>query len=437
MKRVLFLSIVLLHLFCDRDSDNQSAGEYSQKKHREFIESSETVTLENVFGNEHNISDDDYLLAEPTIIVAGYNNDIFIVDEGRIKVFYPNGKEKTIIGSQGEGPGEFGRNFVPFLSPEGYLTVMDCGGMGYSNEGYSGSSRLVYLYNVFAPDYSFITKRRFQSNENLLDFLSSKEIEFSLLTGRDFFTKRGIRETSIRRFYFLNNNEKLYGIVYHNPDLISDTKYIVEVLYENNGKFVSLYSGISFDPPGSSSSRYPLGEFKWDVLPRNRIICINTADDIFDLEGESTYTIQVISFNNEIKKAAIKHKFTPVELPESMFQNRDYSGMPSRMRKRMEKRAEDSREKVYFASVNRIRVDGDFAFVFLFSARNGDSQVNSFLQPRIVDIFDLNKMEYIKTVEFPFIPMVIRNGFAYIRNGDEKGFAVVEKYKIDPATYGK
>jgi hypothetical protein len=56
---------------------------------------------------------------------------------------------------------------------------------------------------------------------------------------------------------------------------------------------------------------------------------------------------------------------------------------------------------------------------------------------QLVDVFDISEKKYIKTVTFPEVYKVIRNGYAYNFGSDKDGFQIINKYKINPAVYGK
>ena len=84
--------------------------------------------------------------------------------------------------------------------------------------------------------------------------------------------------------------------------------------------------------------------------------------------------------------------------------------------------------KVY-APLKFFSTDGKFIFAFTYEYVKGKGI--------IVDVFDSEKEEYICSVYFPFEYPVIKNGYAYEPGINEEGFTVVEKYKLDPAVYGK
>ena len=86
-------------------------------------------------------------------------------------------------------------------------------------------------------------------------------------------------------------------------------------------------------------------------------------------------------------------------------------------------------DKKYWAPLRSLKTDGKYIFVFTRS-QNSNEEI-------LADIFNANNEEYISSAYFAFITMVIKNEHAYRITKNEDGFAVVEKYKIDPAVYGK
>ena len=79
------------------------------------------------------------------IIAVDNNNNIYVLDEYKVKVYDPNGKPKAIFGGKGMGPGEFAN--LP-LGPE-RITVSPTGFVTVYNERWFG-------YNVYNPQYKFV-----------------------------------------------------------------------------------------------------------------------------------------------------------------------------------------------------------------------------------------------------------------------------------------
>ena len=190
------------------------------------------LKLELSFGDEETIKNNEFLLAYPQLIMVNNQNDILVFDEDRIKVFDAGGKEKHIFGRTGQGPGEYGRPSIIggrnlsvgfFLSPQGYLIAMDSGGgTGGGNKivgdriNISGS--LYNQYNLFAPDYSFVYKKRLSNVLKLEEYFDSMNIE----APRTFY---------IRKLFFINEIERVYEILLKDNDPKSDIKYYTDVIF--------------------------------------------------------------------------------------------------------------------------------------------------------------------------------------------------------------
>jgi len=73
-------------------------------------------------------------------------------------------------------------------------------------------------------------------------------------------------------------------------------------------------------------------------------------------------------------------------------------------------------------------IDGNFVFVMLMT---------SDFEPQIpYDVLDLESGEFVASVDFSNFRL-IKNGYLYQIGPDEEGFAVIKRYKIDPAVYGR
>ena len=88
-----------------------------------------------------------------------------------------------------------------------------------------------------------------------------------------------------------------------------------------------------------------------------------------------------------------------------------------------------SKNITHYLPIQQILVDGSAVFVFTY-------QRNDFGE-YLVDIFDGNSEQYIKSVFFSVIPGEIKNGYAYRVYWDNDGFYFLEKYKIYPRVYEK
>jgi len=311
------------------------------------------------------------------------------VDEGMIKVYDKFGKSKKIIGRQGHGPGEFEGRPRMFLSPTGYLVVISLGS---------------YYYNLFAPDYSFVEKKRFSNSQPVI------------------------------KMYALNESEKVYEVI---ENIRNENKNYILIFYENNDIVIPLLqcknpeifefsSGIS---SGIYQSRW-LGGVYWELLPDRKIIYINTDEDTHDEKTGSKYTIHLISLDTfEDKK--ITRQFTPVEFHDELKKSSE---------DRQKEVANLYKDKKYYSSVHSIKVDQKY--VFIETGSNIDIYNNRNITEIAVDLFDFEADTFIKQVNYPERPFFSRrngtkNGYLYVFGSDVEGFAEIRKYKIDPAVYGK
>ncbi|MFC1556154.1 hypothetical protein ACFL67_03635 [candidate division KSB1 bacterium] len=436
MRFKIFMFIIVITFFHCTEKGDPELSKIDIERLREFRNSNEKITLDNIIGSEETVQNNDFLLAQPRIALVNEKNDVIIADEGRIKVFDALGKEKLIFGNIGQGPGEFYQNFIAFLSPEGYLSVMDVDAGAYGSEC-NGRARFIRYYNIFSPDYSFIEKRRFDSSEALTDYLLSSGAEINLLTGTAYLRNERKPDTFIRRFYLISENELLYALTYDITDQQNIIIPIYDIVYEKEGKIMSLCKSRNPAHTKLIGTSYPLGEVKWEVLPDNRIVCLNTDNDVVDPADKSFYSLQIISFKDRNSIKTIRRPYTPIRFPERMIEVKDVPGMTDDIRKREELRKKPYKDKGYYVSAVQLLSDNKFIFVFLYSKGYEKGSGGDPFIPLTTDVFDAENGEYVSTVDFPFIPWVIRNGYAYNLTVDADYFPVVEKYRIDPAVYGK
>ncbi|KPK94884.1 hypothetical protein AMJ80_05275 [bacterium SM23_31] len=414
MKRFRISLLVLLLFFnCSSDVEVQIA---------EIVPLTDALTFELSFGDEKTVTKDEFLLADPRMMIVSSNGDILIGDEDRIKVFDDNGKEKKIFGSVGEGPGEFSSSYAPYLGSEGHLIVVDASAFGWSPSEYSIVSRLDNFYNLFSPDYTFIEKLRFRNSLRIKEYLKTKELDVE-----NFY--------QVSKIIAINTTEKVYEIAFKNKLTGSDITNYAVILYENADMVVPLLQTRLINNP-MEVGEYRLGELHWELLPDRRIIYLDANEDTYKKRTGSFYTIHLISLDG-LEDKQIKHTFTPVEYPESRttakkitfgnFSNEDNEIF---QRKR-EREAKAFRDKKYYPSIERMKIDRYYAFMFTYN-KNDDKEI-------LTDVFDIEAGKYITSVYFPFIPAAIKNGYAYkfsnYMQTDE--FPEIEIYKIDQMVYGK
>ncbi|MFC1553621.1 hypothetical protein ACFL7D_03205 [candidate division KSB1 bacterium] len=410
VKSVVVLLIVVLLFSCFEN----------EKKTNQVVESvvnsPEAFTLEFAIGGAEDKNSEEFLLAEPQIVEVKYNGDILVIDENRIKVFDSQGNEKIIVGRRGEGPGEFGSRFVPYISPSGYLVAADVNGLGTGQMVFYGGSSSSNHYNLFAPDYSFIEKVRIGNNNRINKYLEVHDFELENMR-------------RITKFVPLDRDKLLFEAVFEKIESGREPQYYQRVLYDNGSTITQILEKELLVMYGST--KYPEGELHWKVLPGNRIFYQNANEDIFDLEKGSYYTIHILSFEDG-KDISGTREFTQVEFPEKMTTAPARKGNPGDQLKIDKARV--YKEKKYYAAVEIVKVDGRYAFIFLNQLPES-IQRNPLRVP--AEIFDLENCQFLTTIEFPFYPYVIRNGYAFNKTIDEDGFPVIQKYRINPSVYGK
>jgi len=404
------------------------------------------LTLELTLGGANDKNTGEFLLAVPQYLDVSYNGDIFIMDENIIKVFDDNGEPKTIVGGIGQGPGEYSERSYFFLAPNGSIAVLETGGWSSarrSSYSYLLETGLNSYYSIFTSGYSFIEKKRLAKYSGLIEFLNEQgfNVELTSSTGH------------ISKVYALKESELLFefALIKENEPDPSVKGYKV-VVYENKGSYSIVLMKKIVTPPKFNEEISQivmgicseiLGKLFWELLPDGNIVYVNTMEDEVNEQGDSFYTINVIELSGRAIKQ-IKHKFNLVNLPEDYFEERSRdlpSGLPASFKKQLEDSEKNkvmlAKAKKYYASIMTMKVDGRYIFLFPYEERNNSEEPSERLKDRRVDVFNLDAGTYVTSVTFPFIPYVIRNGYAYERHRGEDQFTVINKYKIDPAVYGK
>jgi beta-lactamase regulating signal transducer with metallopeptidase domain len=346
---------------------------------------------------------DEYLLAQPWGIAVGNNDDIFVTDESKIKVYDKSGSPKSNIGSKGQGPGEF--EFTPqiWILPEGYLTLRDIN------------------FSLFSSDKDFIKRISSTFFFNSDDIKKSLEIEHF--------------DPSMNKSVFLNESDILVsGNGWKNDQIIANTEiinYSILVLMKNNSpttiaKYTTnnVVKGRTKTGWSRVSHRY-ISEFYWDVLPDQKVVYTHTGYDKKTSDTENSYILHITDLNSLVS-TELEIQYTPAVIPDSVI---DKAILPWGNEIHYEDKkpyADDLRRKLkaakYLPPVKKIIADGNYIFVFIY--QNDHPGMDE------AHLIDANKKELLSTVLFPSMPKIIKNGYAYYFGKNEDGFTVVEKYKI-------
>ena len=397
--------LILAFLNCSSEPDMQSSESSPPL--------TDVLTLELSFGADN--LPEEYLLTSSQS--ASFNNayvdvkidnneNILIADEYKIKIYDSNGNPVTMIGGRGEGPGEFGRSRYPifYISPKGYITH------------HRSTSSTTGIYNIFGSDYSLL------ESKNYLNIPKYNEL------------KNEFEPDQIYIYSMVALDES--RIIYRISGFDSKNNMFNFIIYAKSNKDVSIISRII--EPRLSKSDPDMGFYRWALLPDETIILTCSVTDVVFNEHESVYSINLISLETE-ETCVIKHPFTPEEFPqdvrektierfkkqmESLKDNPQFLPM---MQKNYEQIKKVFSGITYKTPIKNLLTDGHYIFVFT-TRKNDDGEI-------FMDVFDAQKKQYIASAWFPFIPKVIKNGYAYIIAENDEGFEIIEKYKIDPAVY--
>ena len=370
----------------------------------------DVLMLELSFGDEKTITKDEFLLATPYYgPYVNNDNDIFVPDETRIKVYDGTGKPKKIIGGPGQGPGEF-------ISHIRGITFNDLGIMTVIGRN---------DYHIFSPEYKFIKRLRYRNSDwyNTVIkergyFMDAVMTVYSLDYDRRIIVPRG------RKLYTEFLEAQVRIIALETPDSVNVITDFTMPEY------------IEVDRFGSRPAE--LGVIMFDMLSGNRLVytyfTANEPDNIQD----SKYILHIINLDSG-KKTEIFHPYTPhpitkapTQFYEDMLDNPDTSEEDKRSHRKMINKIKDRFKDIpYYIPLQEIKTDNNYIFAFTFVT--GDST------EVLADIFDGDTGNYLRSAFFTFIPEVIKNGYAYKYNDwrENNEFPLVEKYRIDPAVYGK
>lgn len=409
-----FLLLILLFLYC--------SSEPKLDIYQPHDVLTDVFEFELSFGAEG--IKDEYLLAQPKDIAVNINGDIYVADEERIKVFYPDGSEKTIIGGPGEGPGEFEGISKIAINEEGALIVVDRFGLSF-----------------FDRDHKFIEKKRLQGRPVFEDYLDSV----------------GIYQTyPIKDIIHLKDNDNIIYIGGNIP--INGKNYVLpcDLLVKYNGN--SFSNIVKYTPGGTKnlikmastffydSQRdiytqkdiygyaYLLNIFNFVLLPERRIAYSHSIFDVQIDQDTYKYMINILDLDNN-QKSTIYHTFTPIEIQKMINDGKYEKNIIEYLINAVAKTSKFFPPLISIScDKDRIFAVRDMGLVLFF--KKGES-IDS-----LVDIFDANTGKYIKSAYFPFfdsdfMPAVIKNERAYRLFVNKEGFYEIQKYKIDQAVYGK
>ena len=375
--------------------------------------------LENVFTLELTFGDkdvpDEYLLVRPMRLAIALNGDIIVADESKLKVFDNSGKPKKIVGRQGQGPGEFGVFPSQNVLENGNICVTDINPRRFS---------------LFSSDYTFINTKNLQNDPLYKNFAQEK----------------GWRNIDITEIYPYSLDE-IY--IYAQTSVVTGgqiSKRVCLMLYQKGGKIETIVES-SFEEiiyKNILTVHVSNGDLIQRLLPGKKVVYSETHKDKINENGKWFYIITEHNFNNNQRKMLIKHEYTPVAIPDSVIhpeKQKGYNGDDEVAMARIgedvikitrkeydQKRTELYKELKVYPPIISIFADRDLIFVRTYKFEKNKGW--------LVDIFDSTTGKYLRSAYFPFIPE-IKDGYAYRAVRGNNIFPYIEKYKINPAVYGK
>jgi len=376
---------------------------------------SSELTFVRSFGGDDFLPDK-YLLENAGDISVDDKNNIFIVDEGKIKVFDENGKNVDII----EKPFDFQWFEFEYVfwkmvgkSVDKYIGQVTIGPTGI----------MAFMYD---PDRAFEKKDHncfylFDKNHNFLKkVLKDKIDKGKVFSGSTLYPKVialskdeyiGMEYTPKMEGYYNVSNEKVKHYKKNKDILICSIDRVVGITIKSSGH------------TSGGTAHTGLG-ILWDVSADGNVIYINTQDDISYQDSTGVYTLRI--YNPKTGERTVLHHPFTYTFPDIP---------PETKALRMQSEAgvlELELEKKYnYANyITNLFTDGTTLFVLIgpiFTDKN----------VFVVDVFDVKTKTYLRTIHLPRnYEFFIKNGYYYIEEPVPNLRAqLVNKYKIDPAVY--
>ncbi|KPK90110.1 hypothetical protein AMJ80_08855 [bacterium SM23_31] len=393
------VSILVLLLFfnCSSDIDVPTV---------EMPPLTDVLTFEVSFGDEKTIDKDEFLLAKPRSMDVNIKGDIYVFDEWKFKIFDNKGRPKKIFGGYGQGTQEFSKIVEHIeISPEGFLTVLERG-----------------YYNLFSPDNSFIEKKNMAFDETLIQIKNEYNVVFD----------RRCQISALNEQEFIIQASTVSMMNFQKLEKEKDFDYL---FYVNSGnikilaKYDIVNTVITIEGGGGSftSQDRDIGRLVYSLLPDKRVAYSNSAIDIDIKNNEGVLTLYTVDLGG-LEKREIYYKYTPQKIPQSIIDRFESRG------KNHDKRVANMlREHMYLPPFNRLITDGKYIILGIL-IREEDGGVKD---GEICVILDSENGKTLQKAIFPSMSGIFNNGYYYNLKVSADEFPVIEKYKIDPAVYGK
>ncbi|MFC1554691.1 6-bladed beta-propeller [candidate division KSB1 bacterium] len=400
-KKIIAIILLLLTALLFSCSGTETAENAEETK---VIENA--LTFEMSFGADELILPDEYLLSRPQTFDVDEDGNFIVFDEDKVKVYDKDGEPKTSFGRQGQGPGEFGSVQSLSVNKEGYLTVVN---------DVSG-------YNLYDPDYKYIDSKNYRSDPECSELIKNYSFNFM-----------------VREIFSLNADQRVFHFDSF-KDVENNVNRVVAdgLIFEDNGTFreIVLYypeysDNLQSIGGGSNWSILILpnqAKILWDILPDNKIIYTNPAFDKQEIKGISSVVLHILDLET-FEFSQIIHEYTPVEIKESLNTGNYTESSEERIKR-------TSENLKYFNPLHELLTDDNFIFLVPLKFYMFGFKIDV-KKDFPIEVIDAETGKQLCTANFPFIPSIIKNGYAYRRNRDPEGFSIIERYRIDPKVYGK
>jgi len=336
------------------------------------------------------------------VVAVDDNNNVYLGDENRIKVYDQNGKAKAIIGGPGMGPGEF--RFGPSSqTPQHSLITI-------GPTGYVTAHARLDIFNVFDPKYKFINT-------------------FSRADKTEYFFK----------IFTLNKNEYVYANVTQEQKehLIYKTYSIYYVKNDTKTVIVSYTQPTDVTNGRSKMDLGFSGFLFYDVSPKRTIMYTQSRMDEMEEDGKWYYIINTYNIDTG-NRNKLKILFTPDPLPNDVYTRiGNFAGyredeiiLQKLKEEEMKKRAITHYEAFFLAYFDR-----HIMYIPVRTYLKKDNKITHTL----LNIIDTEKGELIRSIYKPSLIDIIavKNGYLYSSGKSSDGYTVIDKYKIDPKLYQK
>jgi len=175
------------------------------------------------------------------------------------------------------------------------------------------------------------------------------------------------------------------------------------------------------------------------LLPNEKLLYYTSSEDSIVTEDEAYYIFHIVSLSTG-ERFEYKQIYKPTPYPDSevleQFFKDGYGNNYKALKNTVEEQIEYCKKRKYIPSLCWITIDGSYVFAFQ-KKQYRSNKIFQIKKNYDVDIFDMSTVEFIGTIQFTELYKSIKDGYMYKTGKDEYGFPIIEKYKINPAVYGK